>query len=391
MSELNQLFYVDLACAVGTSEASKPAVSVALLARGKRSDGSGISCIPRRKTWAVYFKMNNAGNNSVTHLVIGEEEQGQRIDNFLIRHCKGVPKSHVYRILRSGEVRVNSGRIDATYRLCLGDTLRVPPIRIAERPKSEVDEAAKQRVDLPIIYEDEAMLVIDKPEGIAVHGGSGVSFGVIEALRRQRPQAKFLELAHRLDRETSGILLVGKKRLALTALHDMFREHGAGADKRYLVLVKGRWMNNTQHVKLPLHKYLTDNGERRVSVNPEGKASHTIFRLLARWPEMSLLEAQLKTGRTHQIRVHLAHLGFPILGDEKYGDFALNRDLKRDGLKRMALHAWRMAYRHPLTAVPMEHVAPLPAGIKNYIAAVNLKKPQEFTADNLADILAKEY
>jgi 23S rRNA pseudouridine955/2504/2580 synthase len=197
---------------------------------------------------------------------------------------------------------------------------------IAERPQNEVDEAAKQRVDLPILYEDEAMLVIDKPEGIAVHGGSGVSFGVIEALRRQRPQAKFLELAHRLDRETSGVLLVGKKRLALTALHDMFREHGAGADKRYLVLVKGRWMNTTQHVKLPLHKYLTESGERRVSVNPEGKASHTVFRLLARWPEMSLLEAQLKTGRTHQIRVHLAHLGFPILGDEKYGDFAAEQE-----------------------------------------------------------------
>jgi len=333
--------------------------------------------------------MNSAGNNSVTHLVIGEEEQGQRLDNFLIRVCKGVPKSHLYRILRSGEVRVNSGRVDATYRLRIGDKLRIPPIRIAERPQNEVDEAAKQRVDLPIIYEDEAMLIIDKPEGIAVHGGSGVSFGVIEALRRQRPQAKFLELAHRLDRETSGILLVGKKRLALTALHDMFREHGAGADKRYLVLVKGRWMNNTQHVKLPLFKYLTDSGERRVSVNPDGKASHTVFRLLARWPEMSLLEAQLKTGRTHQIRVHLAHLGFPILGDEKYGDFAKNRELKRDGLKRMALHAWRMAFRHPLTEVPIECIAPLPDGIKSYVAAVDRQGAREFTAENLAAILAR--
>ena len=333
--------------------------------------------------------MDSAGNNSVTHLVIGEEEQGQRLDNFLIRVCKGVPKSHLYRILRSGEVRVNSGRVAATYRLCVGDKLRIPPIRTAERPQNEVDEAAKQRVDLPIIYEDEAMLVIDKPEGIAVHGGSGVSFGVIEALRRQRPQAKFLELAHRLDRETSGILLVGKKRLALTALHDMFREHGAGADKRYLVLVKGRWMNTTQHVKLPLHKYLTEGGERRVSVNPDGKAAHTVFRLLARWPEMSLLEAQLKTGRTHQIRVHLAHLGFPILGDEKYGEFALNKSLKRDGLKRMALHAWRMAFRHPLTAAPLECIAPLPDGIGNYIAAVDAVKKREFSADNLEQILGK--
>ena len=332
--------------------------------------------------------MTGVGNNSVTHLVIGEEGVGQRLDNFLIRCCKGVPKSHIYRILRSGEVRVNSGRVDATYRLCADDKVRIPPIRIAERPQNEVDEAAKERVDLPIIYEDEAMLVIDKPEGIAVHGGSGVSFGVIEALRRQRPQAKFLELAHRLDRETSGVLLVGKKRLALTALHDMFREHGAGADKRYLVLVKGRWMNTTQHVKLPLHKYLTEGGERRVSVNPEGKASHTIFRLLARWPDMSLLEAQLKTGRTHQIRVHLAHLGFPILGDEKYGDFALNKNLKRDGLKRMALHAWRMAFRHPLTAAPLQCIAPLPDSFGGYIAAVDGEKDREFTADNLEEILS---
>ena len=331
--------------------------------------------------------MTVSGNNSVTHLQISEEEAGQRLDNFLIRHCKGVPKSHIYRILRSGEVRVNSGRVDATYRLCMDDKVRIPPIRIAERPQNEVDEVAKERVDLPIIYEDEAMLVIDKPEGIAVHGGSGVSFGVIEALRRQRPQAKFLELAHRLDRETSGVLLVGKKRLALTALHEMFREHGAGADKRYLVLAKGRWMNTTQHVKLPLHKYLTEGGERRVAVNPEGKASHTIFRLLARWPDMSLLEAQLKTGRTHQIRVHLAHLGFPILGDEKYGDFALNKNLKRDGLKRMALHAWRMAFRHPLTAAPLECIAPLPDSFGGYIAAVDGKKDREFTADNLAEIL----
>jgi 23S rRNA pseudouridine955/2504/2580 synthase len=333
--------------------------------------------------------MISAGNNSVTHAVIGDEEQGQRLDNFLIRRCKGVPKSHIYRILRSGEVRVNSRRVDATYRLCAGDKLRIPPIRIAERPQNEVDEVAKQRVDLPIIHEDEAMLVIDKPEGIAVHGGSGVSFGVIEALRRQRPEARFLELAHRLDRETSGILLVGKKRLALTALHDMFREHGAGADKRYLVLVKGRWMNTTQHVKLPLHKYLTDGGERRVSVDAEGKAAHTVFRLLARWPEMSLLEAQLKTGRTHQIRVHLAHLGFPILGDEKYGDFVLNRELKRTGLKRMALHAWRMALRHPLTGVPLECIASLPEGIAGYIAAVDAKNTREFTADNLEQILGK--
>lgn len=333
--------------------------------------------------------MSSAGNNSVTHRLIGEDEAGQRLDNFLIRVCKGVPKSHIYRILRSGEVRVNSKRVDATYRLLAGDKLRIPPIRIAERPQDEVEEAAKTRVDLPIVFEDEAMLVIDKPEGIAVHGGSGVSFGVIEALRRQRPQAKFLELAHRLDRETSGILLVGKKRLALTALHDMFREHGAGADKRYLLLVKGRWMNTTQHVKAPLLKYLTEGGERRVSVHADGKPSHTVFRLLARWPEMSLLEAQLKTGRTHQIRVHLAHLGFPILGDEKYGDFALNKQLRPAGLKRMALHAWRMSFRHPISGAAMHCQANLPDGLADYIAAVNRENTREFTSEQFPEIFER--
>ncbi len=332
--------------------------------------------------------MNVTGANSVSYVVIGEDEAGQRLDNFLIRLCKGVPKSHLYRILRSGEVRVNSGRVDATYRTRAGDTLRIPPIRIALRPQIEVDEVAKQRVDLPILYEDEALLVIDKPEGVAVHGGSGVSFGVIEALRRQRPQARFLELAHRLDRETSGILLVGKKRLALTTLHDMFREHGAGADKRYLVLVKGRWMNNTQHVRLPLHKYLTEGGERRVSVQAEGKPCHTVFRLLGRWQNVSLLEAQLKTGRTHQIRVHLSHLGFPILGDEKYGDFSLNKDLRRGKLKRMALHAWRMAFRHPLSGMPLELTSTVPESLLTFIAELEQQEKREFAVENLEHLLA---
>jgi len=334
--------------------------------------------------------MIEAGRNSVTHWVIEEEESGQRLDNYLIRRCKGVPKSHVYRILRSGEVRVNSRRVDATYRLQAGDTLRIPPLRLAERPQSEVADAAKQRVELPILFEDEAMLVIDKPEGVAVHGGSGVSFGVIEALRQQRPLAKFLELAHRLDRETSGVLLVGKKRLALSALHDMFREHGQGADKRYLVLVKGRWLNQTQHVRLPLFKYLAEGGERRVRVDDQGKASHTVFRLLARWPGASLLEAQLKTGRTHQIRVHLAHLGFPILGDEKYGDFPLNKDLKKDGLKRMGLHAWRMAFRHPLSGTPLEVKSPMPRNMRSYLIQLEQQGGREFAIENLERFLDGE-
>ncbi|MBS1196911.1 MAG: ribosomal large subunit pseudouridine synthase [Proteobacteria bacterium] len=332
--------------------------------------------------------MSEAGKNSVSHVFIGEEAEGQRLDNWLIGHCKGVPKSHLYRILRSGEVRINSKRVDATYRLKVGDKLRLPPIRLAERTADAVVDAAKERVDLPILYEDEALLVINKPDGMAVHGGSGVSFGVIEALRRQRPEAKFLELAHRLDRETSGILLVGKKRLALTALHDMFREHGAGADKRYLVLVAGRWMNTTQHVREPLFKYLTDSGERRVRVSPEGKMAHTVFRLLARWPQVSLLEAQLKTGRTHQIRVHLAHLGFPILGDEKYGDFAANHELRRGELKRMGLHAWRMNFRHPLSAAPLELVAPVPMALLNYVTQLDRRASREFCVAGLDKLLS---
>ena len=265
------------------------------------------------------FKMAEVSKSSVTSAIISEDECGQRLDNYLLKICKGVPKSHVYRIVRSGEIRVNGKRADAAYRLQIGDVLRIPPIRIAQRAE-EIVAGAEVKAELPIVYEDEAMLVVDKPSGIAVHGGSGVSFGVIEALRRQRPQARFLELAHRLDRETSGLLLVGKKRTALVALHDMFREgalggNGRGADKRYLLLVKGRWMDPVRNVKLPLLKYLLGSGERRVRVADEGKASHTVFRLLARWENFSLLEAELKSGRTHQIRVHCAHLGFPIAGD----------------------------------------------------------------------------
>lgn len=336
--------------------------------------------------------MSSVVNNSVTHVLIDDDSAGQRLDNYLIRHCKGVPKSHLYRILRSGEVRVNSKRVDATYRLCAGDSLRIPPIRIAQRAEQEIVTVAKQRVDLPILFEDEALLAIDKPDGVAVHGGSGVSFGVIEALRQQRPQARFLELAHRLDRETSGLLLVGKKRLALTALHDMFREHGnaGGADKRYLALVKGRWMNLTQHVKSPLLKYLTESGERRVSVDAAGKPSHTVFRLLGRWRDCSLVEAQLKTGRTHQIRVHLAHLGFPILGDEKYGDFALNRELqKRGGLKRMALHAWRMNFRHPTSGVPLALEALVPAALADFIGQLSSESVPDFCAPALSELLGQ--
>lgn len=325
--------------------------------------------------------MAEVSKNSVTQACIDENGHDQRLDNYLLKICKGVPKSHLYRIVRSGEVRVNGKRVEVSYRLQAGDILRLPPIRVAQS-RDEVLAGAELKVELPVLYEDEALLVIDKPAGIAVHGGSGVSFGVIEALRRQRPQARFLELAHRLDRETSGILLVGKKRSALTALHDMFREGGQGggrgADKRYLVLVKGRWMDPLRHARQPLLKYLLDSGERRVRVSPEGKPSHTVFRLLARWQNFSLLEAELKTGRTHQIRVHLADLGYPIAGDEKYGDFETNRLLARSGLKRMFLHAWKMRFTHPLKDEGLELEAPVPESLKSFVDLLAQRESQDY-------------
>lgn len=312
--------------------------------------------------------MKDLSKNSVTLLEIGEDGAGQRIDNYLMKILKGVPKSHVYRILRSGEVRVNKGRSAADRRLELGDHVRVPPVRVAE-PKDRTQVPAR---DFAVVFEDEAMLVLDKPAGVAVHGGSGVDFGVIEQMRRARPLAKFLELAHRLDRETSGLLIIGKKRSALTRLHELFRD--GGIDKRYLALVKGDWRDTLRNVKLPLHKYLTAAGERRVRVDPEGREAHSVMRLKGRWKtslgQFSLLEVELRTGRTHQIRVHLAHLGFPILGDEKYGDFSLNRELHKSGLKRMFLHAASMRLPHPLSGERLQLVAPLPMELDNFMKKI---------------------
>jgi 23S rRNA pseudouridine955/2504/2580 synthase len=304
-------------------------------------------------------------------VTITEEEAGQRIDNYLLRVCKGVPKSHVYRILRSGEVRVNKGRIDQLYRLVQGDVVRIPPIRIAEKQTAHVPAA-----EFKIIFEDTHLLVIDKPAGVAVHGGSGVSFGVIEQLRASRPEAKFLELVHRLDRETSGLLLLAKKRTALTHLHEQMRD--GKTDKRYLTMVAGDWKNSRQHVKLPLHKYTTADGERRVSVQADGQAAHTVFTLLKKFNGFALLEAELKTGRTHQIRVHLSSSDFPILGDDKYGDFPLNKALQkatetRGALKRMFLHAHQITFAHPDSGKNMTLNAPLAAECERFL--VSLGKP----------------
>ncbi len=322
--------------------------------------------------------MTEICKNSVIHTLITENEDGQRLDNLLLKKCKGVPKSHVYSVVRSGQVRVNGRRTNVAYRLQIGDLLRIPPMRVATAVQ-EVIAGAELKVQLPVLYEDDALLVVDKPAGIAVHGGSGESFGVIEALRRQRPQARFLELAHRLDRETSGVLLLGKKRSALLALHEMFRDGGrvggaGGADKRYQVLVCGRWTDRLRHVRLPLVKFLLGSGERRVRVADDGRASHTVFRLLARWERFSLLEAELRTGRTHQIRVHLAHLGFPVAGDEKYGDFAANRVLAREGLKRMFLHAWKIRLPHPVDGRQIDVQAPLPEALTRFLDLLSTRE-----------------
>ena len=288
-------------------------------------------------------------------LVVGEEGDAQRIDNFLLRELKGVPKSHVYRVLRSGEVRVNSGRVKPDYRLRIGDKVRIPPMRVGEKQTLKL-----RPLELPIKYEDDALLVVDKPSGVAVHGGSGVSFGVIESLRAARPQAKFLELAHRLDRDTSGLLILCKKRSALVELHRMLREGEVG--KVYLAVVKGVAKKSLE-LRESLHKYVTAAGERRVAVQADGVKALTKTRTLKDDGEFSLLEVQLLTGRTHQIRVHLAHAGHPIVGDDKYGDFALNRELKQ----RLLLHAARLAFRHPLTGESMKLESPLPLEMKAFV------------------------
>ena len=307
--------------------------------------------------------------DAAASLVIDPALAGQRVDNYLFRLLKGVPKSHIYQILRTGQVRVNSRRVDATYRLKAGDRLRIPPIRTAPRPAPDrTGQTTAPVLSRHILFEDDSLLVLDKPAGVAAHGGSGVSRGVIEQLRLERSELRYLELVHRLDRDTSGVLLLAKKRSALTGLHEQIR--AGTVDKWYTVLVSGRWRNARQAVKLSLTKYVTASGERRVSVEEGGMASHTVFTLQQTLAGFSLLEAELKTGRTHQIRVHLAHLGFPIAGDDKYGDFALNKTLTRRGLKRMFLHAARIRFQHPATGEPVTLDAPLAPELVQFLSAL---------------------
>jgi 23S rRNA pseudouridine955/2504/2580 synthase len=312
---------------------------------------------------------------SVKTLTVDEDSAGQRLDNFLMRHLKGVPKTHVYRIIRSGEVRVNKGRASAEQRVEAGDLVRLPPVRVSAQVQAKADAPAPAR-EFPVLMEDEAMMAIDKPAGVAVHGGSGVSFGVIEQLRRARPASTNLELVHRLDRETSGVLLVAKKRSALKNLQDQFRDRETG--KTYLALVLGLWPSNKKVIDSPLMKYTIPNGvgegERRVKVvdkdDPNGMRSITLVRVARTVGPYTLLEVTIKTGRTHQIRVHLASQGHPIAGDDKYGDFEHNKLLHKMGLKRMFLHAWQLKFQHPQSHRPVSLQAPLPPELKNFVDGI---------------------
>jgi 23S rRNA pseudouridine955/2504/2580 synthase len=312
--------------------------------------------------------MNDLSKARAKTLEVGEESEAQRIDNFLLRQLKGVPKSHVYRVLRSGEVRVNSGRVKADYRLQVGDRVRVPPVRTSASPETR---PKARPLSFPVVHEDPALLVIDKPSGVAVHGGSGVSFGVIESLRAAFPEAKMLELAHRLDRDTSGLLAVAKKRGALLELHRMLRE--GEMEKIYLAVVKGRWQGGKRELNESLHKYVNAKGERRVSVHADGQAAVTRAKPLAVGAAFSVLELKLLTGRTHQIRVHLAHAGHPVLGDDKYGDFELNRALARQGVKRLFLHARRLAFKHPLDGRALRLESPVPQEMQQFCVQNGLR------------------
>lgn len=307
----------------------------------------------------------------VSWLTVDEESVGQRLDNYLIRHLKGVPKTHVYRIIRSGEVRVNKGRASADTRIEMGDVVRLPPVRISDKVAEKAAQPAPAR-EFPLLLEDDALMAIDKPAGVAVHGGSGVSFGVIEQLRQARPQAKLLELVHRLDRETSGILLVAKKRSALKHLQDQFRERETG--KTYLALVQGSWPEKLKVIDSALHKFLLPDGERRVKVttpdDPDGMRSITLVKVAERLMGCTLLEVTIKTGRTHQIRVHLASMGHPIAGDDKYGDFEWNKNLSKQGFKRMFLHAWRLQFTHPVSGQRVELKSAMPAELNSFVQHV---------------------
>ena len=322
------------------------------------------------------MKTHAISKDSVSLITVAEHEAGQRLDNYLIKILKGVPKSHIHRIIRAGEVRLNKKRCKPDSRIQTGDLLRIPPVRTAEKQRSSENRAqAVPAREFTIIYEDDALLVIDKPVGTAVHGGSGVSFGVIEQIRRARPEARYLELVHRLDKDTSGLLMIAKKRSALVKLHEAIRNDHP--KKIYLALGVGKLPNDSFHVKLPLFKYTGAQGEKMVRVSEDGQSAHTIFRVLNRFSDdllhqvglshLTLVQATLKTGRTHQIRVHLQSQHCPIAGDERYGDYQANKRLQKLGLKRMFLHAAELHLDHPLTGEKLILEAPLPQDLAQFV------------------------
>ena len=296
---------------------------------------------------------------TVKWIEITEEHSEQRIDNFLITYLKGVPKTRIYRIIRKGEVRVNKGRINNKYRLKSGDIVRVPPVRVAKRDDTAIilQPTLKQSLEQDIIYEDDVLIVLNKPSGFAVHGGSGISAGVIEALRVLRPDNRFLELVHRIDKATSGCLLVAKKRTTLKAMHEIFRNNEV--KKTYIALLLGQWERKKQIVDAPLLRSTGKGGERFVKVSKAGKSAETSFRRIQKYKTVTLVEASPKTGRTHQIRVHAAWLGHPIVGDERYGEEKRNGELKTRGYKRLFLHAEQLRFVHPVTGEAMHFKAPL--------------------------------
>lgn len=315
----------------------------------------------------------NTTNQSVQFVTIDAEQDGQRIDNFLKTQLKGVPKSLIYRILRKGEVRVNKKRIKPEYKLCVGDEIRIPPVRVAEAnelPSAKLDSV--QALANQIVYEDEALIVLNKPSGLAVHGGSGLSFGVIEGLRALRPECRFLELVHRLDRDTSGLLMVAKKRSALKSLHEQLRLKTMR--KQYLALVRGRWQPHVKVVNAPLLKNVLKSGERIVRVNSEGKPSETRFSIVQKFANATLVLASPITGRTHQIRVHTAHAGHPIACDDKYGEKAFDEQMREVGLQRLFLHAYRLNFTHPITGDEVALEAQLDASLKKMLTRLESVK-----------------
>lgn len=308
----------------------------------------------------------------VTYVEIGEDAAGQRLDNYLVRVAKGVPKSHIYRVVRQGEVRVNRKRAKAELKLETGDVLRIPPMRVSQRPVTQAPAAPFAEGAIPVLYEDRHLLVVNKPAGIAAHGGSGISYGLIERLRATHPDEPMLELCHRLDKETSGAIVIAKTRKALVRMHDLMK--AGSVEKHYFTLVKGDWVNERQHVRLPLERYLLASGERRVRVSAEGMKAHSIFTQLERFGAVTFLDVELKTGRTHQIRVHACASGHPLVGDDKYGDFEFNKAVAQGTLgmpfKRMFLHAARLAFEHPVSGEALDIRAPLPPECEGLLAAL---------------------